>query len=98
NTRNSDLAARIGGEEFCIVFPSTSEDDSYKLAEALRQAVEIHAFSTARGLVDVTVSIGVAEHAAGTTHASTFKAADKALYQSKHNGRNRVSIAGLTQA
>ncbi len=93
HVRTTDLAARIGGEEFCIVFAAATTDTSFKLAEKLRQAIAAFSFTTQQGTLNITASIGLAEHIAGTTAGSTFKAADKALYTSKHNGRNRVSIA-----
>ncbi len=96
NTRNSDLAARIGGEEFCIVFAAAPVGIGYKLAEKLRTSIETHTFTTQQGPLNITASIGLAEHIAGHPPSSTFKAADKALYQSKRNGRNQVSIAPTT--
>jgi len=91
--RSTDFAARVGGEEFCIIFPDTELQGSAALAEALRQAVAIQPFKTDQGSVPVTISIGVAAHTQGTPHASTFKSADKALYSSKENGRNQVTVA-----
>jgi diguanylate cyclase (GGDEF)-like protein len=91
--RDTDLVARIGGEEFCIVFPATNIDISFALADKLRQTIAMHAFHTQGGSIDVTISIGVSEHTANMSHSDTFKAADQALYQSKKHGRNRVSRA-----
>lgn len=93
NIRNTDLVARIGGEEFCIVFASASIDTSFKLADQLRQTIADASFDTEQGTLHITTSIGLAEHTSGKTASNTFKAADKALYASKHNGRNQVSIA-----
>jgi len=90
---NSDLVTRIGGEEFCIILPATSIEQSTILADKLRQAVAAHSFRTQQGSVDITISIGLAEHQQDRSHAQTFKAADQALYQSKHQGRNRVTAA-----
>jgi len=91
--RDTDLAARIGGEEFCIVFPNAEIDISLMLADKLRQAIAAQSFHTQAGDIDVTVSIGVSEHAANLSHSDTFKAADQALYLSKQSGRNQVSKA-----
>jgi len=91
--RDTDLAARIGGEEFCIVFPNTNIEISISLANKLRQSVATHGFHTQSGSIDVTISIGVSEHTGNMSHSDTFKAADQALYQSKKQGRNRVSRA-----
>ena len=95
NIRNTDLAARIGGEEFCIVFAAAPIDTSHKLAEKLRLSIETHTFTTQQGPLNITASIGLAEHIAGHPSSSTFKAADQALYQSKRNGRNQVSLAPI---
>jgi len=92
-TRKTDLAARVGGEEFCIIFPATDQATSIRLAETLRQSIEMKPFKTSGGIIELTVSIGIAEHAPGTEHSLTFKAADEALYRSKENGRNQVSCA-----
>ncbi|MDQ6993060.1 MAG: GGDEF domain-containing protein [Mariprofundus sp.] len=91
--RSTDLAARVGGEEFCIIFPATDTQTCVRLAEALRQAVSIHPFQTEMGNIATTISIGLAQHKDNLTHAETFKAADKALYLAKKNGRNQVKIA-----
>jgi len=91
--RDTDLVARIGGEEFCIVFPNTNIEISISLANKLRQSVATHGFHTQSGSIDVTISIGVSEHTGNMSHSDTFKAADQALYQSKKQGRNRVSRA-----
>ncbi len=93
NIRNTDLAARIGGEEFCIVFAASAIDISFKLADKLRQTIEAHSFTTQQGPLNITTSIGLAEHMPGKAHSSTFKAADHALYESKRNGRNQVTIS-----
>jgi len=94
--RNTDLAARIGGEEFCIVFAAASIETCFPLAEKLRKAIADFSFTTQQGPLNITASIGLAEHSVGSSAGSTFKAADKALYESKHNGRNKVSIANNT--
>jgi len=93
NIRNTDLAARIGGEEFCIVFSAAPIETSHKLAEKLRKSIESHSFATEQGPLKITTSIGLAEHIAGQPSSSAFKAADQALYESKRNGRNQVTIA-----
>ncbi len=93
NVRRTDLAARIGGEEFCIVFPDTSLETASHLAESLRQTIATHAFTTGQKNITIHVSIGIAKHKSDLSHATTFKAADNALYQAKKSGRNQVCIA-----
>ena len=93
--RGGDLAARYGGEEFCLVLVDTDAVVAGRLAERLRQSVAaldiVHSGSP---LARVTVSIGVAVMpAAGINDASSLlRAADRALYQAKQDGRDRVTI------
>jgi diguanylate cyclase (GGDEF)-like protein len=90
-TRDSDLAARIGGEEFSVLLPETDLVEARVVAERLRAGV------AEQVLLDggaVTVSIGVAEVGAGMTDsAELVKATDEALYAAKRSGRNRVVAA-----
>ncbi|NCC94200.1 MAG: diguanylate cyclase, partial [Opitutae bacterium] len=94
-TRPLDLVARYGGEEFVVLMPETAMDGALHLAEQMRLAVERlaipHDFSSVAKVV--TLSVGVAIHGRESTktdlqHLQTC--ADQALYQAKHQGRNRV--------
>lgn len=93
SVRLTDLVARLGGEEFCIVFPATQQNVALELGEKLREAVEIYPFDTTQGKLHVTISLGVAEHQANESYASWLKRADKALYRAKAEGRNRIIAA-----
>ncbi len=91
--RAGDLAARYGGEEFALILPGTDAAAAQRLAESVRAAIEALAIpheSSPAGMV--TVSIGVAAMAADTGQIGEhlLHSADKALYQAKHDGRNRV--------
>jgi diguanylate cyclase (GGDEF)-like protein len=98
--RGSDWAARYGGEEFVIVLPETGIDGAAATAEKLRAACAAAPLPTSGGTVAVTASFGVAavgdyDNATGSADSSAdalLRAADKALYQSKDRGRNRVTV------
>jgi diguanylate cyclase (GGDEF)-like protein len=91
-TRDSDVAARIGGEEFAIILPETNLDDARAAAERLRAAVAEHAFQTRTGPMNVTISVGAALAEANVAGiAELMKRADDALYAAKHAGRNCVA-------
>jgi diguanylate cyclase (GGDEF)-like protein len=93
-TRSGDALARIGGEEFAILLPATSEAAAWQVAERVRLAVSDlhipHAASKAGS--HVTISMGLAQLEIGcTSHFDAlFEAADQALYRAKANGRNRI--------
>jgi diguanylate cyclase (GGDEF)-like protein len=91
-TRDSDVAARIGGEEFAIMLPETNLDDARAAAERLRTAVAEHSVETSSGPLAVTVSIGAAlAQASEAGLAGLMKRADEALYAAKRGGRNCVA-------
>ncbi len=88
--------ARIGGEEFALLLSHTSAAGAAELAERIRASVErgkIRRADTDESIGNVTVSIGVASCAATEQFESMLARADRALYQSKTAGRNRVSIS-----
>jgi diguanylate cyclase (GGDEF)-like protein len=84
--RPSDLLARWGGEEFVVVLPDTKLDSAKDFAERLRTHVEQN---TIVG-VNVSVSIGITQLTATDNIDALLSRADKALYQAKSNGRNRI--------
>lgn len=89
--RVSDVVARIGGEEFALLLPETSIEAAYAVAERLRRNIEVSPLlSNSNGLA-VTVSIGVAEAGPGMSGiVDLMKDSDRALYEAKRIGRNRV--------
>lgn len=92
--RTTDVAARIGGEEFGLVFPAATVAQAAQVAERIRLAVESHPVSTAGGeVIAVTLSIGLAELPAEGHLDEAMARADGALYAAKQNGRNRVEQA-----
>jgi len=91
NVREKDIPCRYGGEEFCVILPSTDMDQAVRVAERLRQNFADFIFITDSGeKTNATISIGLAEFKKNDDEKSLFDKADKALYQAKHSGRNRV--------
>ncbi|MEQ8859496.1 MAG: diguanylate cyclase [Pseudomonadales bacterium] len=93
--RLSDVAARVGGEEFALLLPATDAVGAVRLAQRLRSAIEtIDTGLLVSGAEPVTASIGVATVTAGRDDPiGVLRRADQALYQAKHDGRNRVCEA-----
>ncbi|MCO7187638.1 sensor domain-containing diguanylate cyclase [Pseudoalteromonas sp. XMcav2-N-2] len=91
NARCHDFVCRSGGEEFLVFMPFVDEKRAYSIAERLRVAISEHPMSIPR---QVTVSIGVASWPVNCKSIEeTLEMADKALYQAKRNGRNRICRA-----
>lgn len=89
NLRDHDLIGRLGGEEFGILLPETSEVDAFCVAEKIRQRTEALPFRYDGALLNITVSIGIAVVCEGTKCIDdVLLAADKSLYEVKRNGRN----------
>ena len=98
-TREYDLVCRYGGEEFTIILPDASLDVAVKRAEKIRDTFKhLNVKYQNRDLPGGTLSLGVAgfpEH--GSTTEAVLRAADAALYQAKHEGRDRVVVAGAVR-
>jgi len=91
--RGADLACRYGGEEFVVVMPDTTSEIAAQVAERLREAVAAAPFriSATGTAAPVTTSVGIATlEADGEGADALLRRADKALYQAKNDGRNRV--------
>ncbi|AMP05426.1 diguanylate cyclase domain-containing protein [Collimonas pratensis] len=95
--RPTDLAARIGGEEFVLVLPSMSREHMETQADKLQAAVHALgiAHATSNNDARVTISIGGASIVPlrGSSQEKLVEAADQALYRAKRGGKNRVEIA-----
>lgn len=94
-TRHSDIACRYGGEEFTLILPQATLQDTYNRANQFRLHIkQLHVLHNGETLRPVTVSIGVAVYPThGQTDEQVMKAADLALYHAKETGRNRVVVA-----
>ena len=87
NTRAVDYVFRLGGEEFAIILPQSNLEQSIKIAEKYRKLISETEFDIGRNL---TVSMGVSQYSLSETSETLFQRTDKALYQAKSAGRNRV--------
>ncbi len=92
--RQKDIFARYGGEEFCLLAPGTNLQDAAQIAEIIRGKIHAHEFNYEGKRIPVTTSLGVSElKPEMEVAADLIKSADKALYESKQGGRNRVTVA-----
>ncbi|MEM8750127.1 MAG: GGDEF domain-containing protein [Pseudomonadota bacterium] len=98
NTRNSDVAGRLGGEEFGVFAWNCSLDDARRLGEAIATIMSRSTFKELSPTTTVTISIGVAQAFDGEDYASFYKRADAALYAAKEKGRNRVEVESVDHA
>jgi diguanylate cyclase len=91
--RRSDVVARLGGDEFAVIAPRTAAMDGYRLATRLLDAVRELGESGQSDLAGFSVSAGIAEALSGEDADSWYARADRALYEAKAEGRDRVFIA-----
>lgn len=103
STRDSDMSARFGGEEFVVLAPNASKNEAVILAERIRTAIAGSSITVGPARIGVTVSIGVAEYSMDPDYGANvledmIEKADKALYRAKQNGRNRVETWPLPQS
>lgn len=93
--RHSDIIGRYGGEEFAIIFPNTGLEEAYAILEKLRIDFATLSFSanSQDGHFSCTFSAGIACYPDTDSPENIRSAADKALYQAKHRGRNQIQLA-----
>lgn len=97
--RREERVCRVGGEEFLILCPLSTEKMAAIAAERLRRAVEAHRIKSGDLELSVRISLGVAERTEGMNGPDDLlKAADDALYAAKKAGRNRVFVASANGA
>ena len=92
SSRNSDVTCRWGGEEFALSLSHTNIENSLVVAQKIRSTIELHTFTND---LRITCSFGVAQFRTTDTYHSLFKRADKALYEAKNTGKNKVVVERL---
>jgi diguanylate cyclase (GGDEF)-like protein len=96
--RPGDLVARYGGEEFCVLLPGVPLADAQAVAERLREGFANLRLRSEEAVYGTTVSIGVAQFLGGEMIDEAVSRADRALYQAKHRGRNRVETTTTAES
>jgi diguanylate cyclase len=91
--RETDFAARFGGEEFVLLLPETDLEKASVVAEHIRKSVEACEFHYRGNPVPITISCGLSQFREGDTAEQVFARADAALYKAKENGRNQCRSA-----
>lgn len=98
-SRRGDVAARYGGEEFVMILPDSDEAGALRLAERVRVAIKEDGFTFEGARLEVTASFGLALWPSdGRTEEALLLAADRALYEAKERGRDRVVAASKLSA
>jgi len=93
NLRSIDILARYGGEEFAVIIPNTTIVKAKIVADKICKKIQAHKFQDEKEQFEITVSIGIAiQQKSENKIMEIIKRADQALYQSKNNGRNQVSL------
>jgi diguanylate cyclase (GGDEF)-like protein len=99
SVREIDLAGRWGGEEFALVLPGTNLEGGRMLAERVRRTLAEHELVTPDGqIVTVTASFGVSAFPAAGSQEELVAASDRALYEAKRTGKDRVATASSSEA
>jgi diguanylate cyclase (GGDEF)-like protein len=91
--RSTDIAGRLGGDEFCVALPRTDSNECARVAERIRERLCTMTFGMSSGApFTVTATFGVAESEPDVDAKELMEAADRALYRAKSEGRNRVMV------
>jgi diguanylate cyclase len=98
DVRTTDYFGRFGGEEFLLILSETSASGACAHAERVRRSIEQHRFPEIDGDLRITVSIGVTQYRPREEISNALNRADRALYDAKASGRNRVVCDGVARS
>lgn len=90
--REIDLIGRYGGEEFLIILPDTNLDEAKIMAERILNLVRCYNFNTSKGIIKLTISIGIAEYYKNENIDHFIERVDQKLYDAKNSGRNCIKF------
>jgi diguanylate cyclase (GGDEF)-like protein len=93
-SRDTDIVARWGGEEFVLMLPQTNVEQAFLVGEKLRATIEKHKFDDVK---HITCSIGVSQFHRNEDKDILFKRVDAALYKAKNSGRNKVEMEQISE-
>ena len=91
-TRGRDLVARVGGDEFVLIFPAMSAQAAAEICERLCRDIAALEFGVPFNHLKVSMSIGVSDFPDAASLERLIADADRALYEAKNSGRNRVVV------
>lgn len=99
-TRQSDVVARYGGEEFAVVFPETSSEEAFAVLDRIRETLSTRQLTDRRNghnFGRITISAGMTTYVPGESMDALTRRADRALYEAKSAGRDRVAVIDSTE-
>ena len=93
SVRDTDIVGRYGGEEFGVILPGNDSQGAFTFAERLRKKIDKTEIKTNENCIKITISLGIAEFKNDVeSYIDHIERADRALYESKHAGRNQTTI------
>lgn len=93
NNCTEDVCVRYGGDEFIVIMPDTKDREALQIAQRLRYSLSSTPIPAGKDLLQITLSVDIAQWRCNYDAKELYASADQAMYQSKVSGRNRATIA-----